>query len=94
MKENYIAQNKEILHKTAQIQRILHYNDEIGPRTKMEASLPFQKSSGLPALLDRQTFCTIDPLWFSVTPHRPPMGSLTPHRPPMGSLMPHRPPSS
>ncbi|KRZ00698.1 hypothetical protein T11_12286 [Trichinella zimbabwensis] len=51
MKENYIAQNKEILHKTAQIQRILHYNDEIGPRTKMEASLPFQKSSGLPALL-------------------------------------------
>ncbi|KRZ71919.1 hypothetical protein T10_6454 [Trichinella papuae] len=31
---------------------------------------------------DRQTFCTIDPLWFSLTPHRPPMGSLMPHRPP------------
>ncbi|KRX13650.1 hypothetical protein T07_5909 [Trichinella nelsoni] len=31
---------------------------------------------------DSQTFSIIDPLLFSLTPHRPPMDSLMPHRPP------------
>ncbi|KRZ00678.1 hypothetical protein T11_6036 [Trichinella zimbabwensis] len=40
---------------------------------------------------DRQTFCTIDPLWFSLTPHRPPMGSLMSHRPPSSYPLPFSP---